>query len=130
MDTGDAGMIRVFLAEDQEIVRRGMALIVETAEDMEVVGGASDGLTAVEHVARLRPDVVVMDLEMPGMSGIDATRQIADANLGVAVLIYTIHESGDLLYRSREAERGGTFSRRLESTICWRLSGLYTQAQF
>lgn len=100
-------MITVFLAEDQEVVRRGISLILETADDMEIVGEASDGLTAVEEVASLLPAVVLMDLEMPGISGIDATRRIVETVPGVSVLMCTIFERDDLLSRSLEAGAKG-----------------------
>ena len=99
--------IRVFLAYDQELVRRGIALILGTAHDMEVVGEAHDGLKAVDEVAHLRPNVVLMDPELPGISGIDATRQILDATPGVSVLMCTIFERDDLLSRSFEAGARG-----------------------
>ena len=100
-------MITVFLAEDQEVVCRGISLILETADDMEIVGEASDGLTAVEEVASLLPDVVLMDLEMPGISGIDATRRIVETVPGVSVLMCTIFERDDPLSRSLEAGAKG-----------------------
>ena len=107
MGMSSTDKIQVFLAEDQEVVRKGIALILATAQDMEVVGEAGEGLRAVDEVVHLRPDVVLMDLEMPGISGIDATRRIVDATPGVAVLMCTIFERDDLLSRSLEAGARG-----------------------
>ncbi|MBD8537390.1 response regulator [Frigoribacterium sp. CFBP 8751] len=75
-------MIRVVLVDDQAIVRTGFRVVLETAGGIEVVGEASGGREAVEVVRRTRPDVVVMDVRMPGGDGIEATRAIVDARVG------------------------------------------------
>ncbi|HSC50523.1 MAG TPA: response regulator transcription factor [Gaiellaceae bacterium] len=82
-------MIRVLLAEDHGLVRAGLERLLATAEDVEVVGGAADGAEAIELALRLRPDVVLMDLSMPGVDGIEATRGIVAANPDVQVVILT-----------------------------------------
>ncbi|HET7555588.1 MAG TPA: response regulator transcription factor, partial [Gaiellaceae bacterium] len=69
-------MIRVLLAEDHGLVRAGLERLLATADDVDVVGGAADGAEAIELALRLRPDVVLMDLSMPGVDGIEATRAI------------------------------------------------------
>ena len=68
--------IRVFLADDHTILRRGIRLLVESQLDMEVVGEAKNGRQAVEEARKLKPDVVVMDVSMPELNGIESTRQI------------------------------------------------------
>jgi YesN/AraC family two-component response regulator len=65
--------IRVLLADDQALVRSGFRLILETREDLEVVGEAEDGREAVELARRMRPDVILMDVRMPGVDGVEAT---------------------------------------------------------
>jgi DNA-binding NarL/FixJ family response regulator len=79
--------IRVLIADDHAIVRSGLAQLVGTAVDLELVGSARDGDEAIEEAARLRPDVVLMDLSMPGTDGIEATRRIVSDNPAVQVLV-------------------------------------------
>lgn len=68
--------IRVLLVDDQELFRAGIAVIIDAQDDMEVVGSAADGLEAIQRVDHLNPDVVLMDIRMPDMDGVEATRQI------------------------------------------------------
>ena len=82
-------MIRVVLAEDHNLVRAGLEKLLATADDIEVVGGAADGAEAIELTASLQPDVVLMDLSMPNVDGIEATRAITSAHDGVQVVVLT-----------------------------------------
>ncbi|MDQ1396722.1 MAG: hypothetical protein QOG64_1981 [Acidimicrobiaceae bacterium] len=82
-------MIRVMVVDDHTVVRRGLIDLFATADDLEVVADAADGEAAVALVAEHQPDVVLMDLSMPRMDGVDATRQIRAANPDVAVVILT-----------------------------------------
>jgi DNA-binding NarL/FixJ family response regulator len=84
-------VIRVLLADDQALMRAGFRALLDAEDDLEVAGEAADGAAAVDLSRRLRPDVVLMDIQMPGLNGIEATRRIAaDAGLrGVRVLILT-----------------------------------------
>lgn len=82
-------MIRVLLAEDHAVVRAGLERLLSTVDDIEVVGGAQDGQHAVELAAEHRPDVVLMDISMPNLNGIEATKRILAANEEVQVVVLT-----------------------------------------
>ncbi|RCG29823.1 DNA-binding response regulator [Sphaerisporangium album] len=99
-------MIRVLLADDQALIRAGFRALLEHTDDIEVVGEALDGEAAVSLAATTRADVVLMDIRMPGVDGLEATRRIADSEdlAGVRVLILTTFESDEYVY---EALRSG-----------------------
>jgi DNA-binding NarL/FixJ family response regulator len=82
-------VIRVLLAEDHAIVRAGLERLLGTTDDIEVVAGAEDGAQAVELAAEHEPDVVLMDISMPHLNGIEATKQIVEANADVQVVVLT-----------------------------------------
>ena len=82
-------MIRVLLAEDHAVVRAGLERLLGTTDDIEVVAGAEDGAQAVELAAEHEPDVVLMDISMPHLNGIEATKQIVEANGDVQVVVLT-----------------------------------------
>ncbi|GIJ80458.1 DNA-binding response regulator, NarL/FixJ family, contains REC and HTH domains [Micromonospora phaseoli] len=88
-------MIRVLLADDQPLVRSGIAMLLAAEADIEVVGECADGASAVELAGRERPDVVLMDVRMPGTDGVTATRDITAAQAGVRVLVLTTYHVDD-----------------------------------
>ena len=98
---------RVVIADDHLVVREGLKLILETEEDFELVGQAQDGATAVQLVREVEPDLVLMDLRMPGMGGIEAIEQIHDANPDTAVVILTTYDEDDLMVRGLRAGARG-----------------------
>jgi DNA-binding NarL/FixJ family response regulator len=98
--------IRVLLVDDQAVVRMGLGMMIDAEPDMEVVGEAADGLQAIEAAARLRPDVVLMDVRMPGLDGISATRRIMDAGTADAVVIVTTFDDEEYLL---DGVRAGAF---------------------
>ncbi len=92
-------MIRVLLADDHLVVREGLQLILGMEEDMEVVGEAANGETAVRLAAKLEPDVILMDLRMPGMGGLAAIEQILAQQPQAAIVILTTYNEDDLMIR-------------------------------
>lgn len=99
--------LRVLIADDHPLVRSGMRALLQTAEDVEVVGEAVTGEQVVAQAATLQPDVIVMDLRMPGISGIEATRQILQANPGIRILVVTLLEEDDTLFAALRAGARG-----------------------
>ncbi len=100
-------MIRVVVADDHPIVRAGIVALLQDAADVQVVGQAADGESAVSTVLAERPDVVLMDLRMPGIDGDAATARILAAEPGIRVLILTTYESDDQILAAIEAGATG-----------------------
>ena len=100
-------MITVLLADDHALIRKGFRLILDAEPDIEVAGEAGDGTTAVSMTSALRPDVVLMDVRMPGRDGIEATRDIAAAGLPSKVLILTTFDLDDYVYAGLRAGASG-----------------------
>jgi DNA-binding NarL/FixJ family response regulator len=98
---------RVLIADDQALVRGGFRVLVESAPDMEVVGEAADGAQAVELAARTRPDVVLMDIRMPVMDGLAATRRVVEADRGVRVLVLTTFNIDEYVFEALRAGASG-----------------------
>ncbi|MGK3979014.1 response regulator [Sorangium sp. So ce118] len=101
--------IRVIIADDQEIVRTGLTMILNAQPDIEVVGVAADGLQAVRLALDLRPDVCLFDIRMPGMDGIEATRRLAGPNVDrpVGVVVITTFDHDDYVYAALKAGARG-----------------------
>jgi two-component system response regulator NreC len=100
-------LIRILLADDHEVVRDGVRALLEKQTDMSVIGEAADGREAARLAEELRPDVVIMDIGMPNLNGIDATRRILAAHPDVAILILSMHQDESYVLRSLKAGAKG-----------------------
>jgi len=89
--------LRILLADDHEIVRRGLCALLRAQPDWDVCGEASNGREAVEKAMQLQPEVVILDVGMPSLNGLEATRQILKANQQVKILILTLHDSDQVV---------------------------------
>ncbi len=99
--------VRVLIADDQALVRGGFRMILDAREDMEVVGEAADGGEAVELVERLSPDVVLMDVRMPDIDGIEAARRIVESGSAARIIILTTHDLDEYVFAALRAGASG-----------------------
>ena len=104
-----AKRMKVLIVDDHAIIRDGLRAIMEAQPDIEVVGEAMEGREALEKADELRPDVVIMDLTMPGMGGLEATRQLKLLHPDVRVMALTMHESDDYFFQVLQAGADGYF---------------------
>jgi DNA-binding NarL/FixJ family response regulator len=100
-------MIRILVADDHPIVRSGIVALLDSADDMDVVGTASTGLEAVDQALELTPDLVLMDLRMPGIDGDEATARILAANAAIRVVVLTTYETDASILTAIEAGASG-----------------------
>ncbi len=106
-------MIRVLICDDQEVVREGLQVMLRGASEIKVVGTAADGAAAVARLDATRPDVVLMDLRMPGVNGIQATREIRQRRPGARVLVLTTYDADEWVF---DAIRSGAAGYVLKDT--------------
>lgn len=99
--------IQLVVADDQALVRSGITMILQSAGDLEVIGEAEDGATAVAMVRRLQPDIVLMDIRMPGMDGIAATRELARAGSPTKVVMLTTFDQDEHVFDALQAGASG-----------------------
>jgi DNA-binding NarL/FixJ family response regulator len=99
--------IRVLLADDHPVYREGLAALLASVDGLEVVGTAEDGLAAVALATELQPDVVVMDVQMPGLDGIEATRRLTSASPHIGVVVLTMAEEDATLFSAMQAGARG-----------------------
>lgn len=99
--------IRIVLADDHAIVRDGLRLMLDSSPGLEVVGEASNGREAVRHTARLKPDIVILDIAMPELNGIDAARQIRENSQDTAIIMLSMHAQTEYIFRSLQAGANG-----------------------
>lgn len=104
--------IRILLVDDHQVVRTGLRMLLESQPDLLIVGEASDGQQALALAARLQPDVIVMDITLPDMSGIEATRQIKRQFPHLAIVALTIHEDEQYFFEMLQAGASGYVPKR------------------
>jgi len=107
-----AAKTKLLLVDDHEIIRSGLRMLFLAEPDMEIVGEAGSGAEALDAVDELNPDVVIMDVSMPGMTGIEATRRIKNTHPDVAVLALTMYESEQYFFEMLEAGASGYVPKR------------------
>src|ERR1700693_3392470 len=100
-------LIRVLIVDDQALIRAGFRMILEAQPDLEVVGEAADGSAAIDAVRTLRPDVVLMDIRMPGVDGIEATRRITEAGVPSKIVILTTYDLDEYVFDALAAGASG-----------------------
>lgn len=103
----EANNIRVLLADDHPVVRSGLRLIIDAQPDMIVTGEAKDGLEAIQGFQELKPDVVVMDVSMPGLGGLEAIRRIKRDDCDARILVLTIHDNEQVFFQAIQAGASG-----------------------
>src|SRR5205823_3627801 len=99
--------IRVLLCDDQALVRSGFRMILDARPDLEVVGEAEDGLRAVELAAELQPDVILMDVRMPNLDGVEATRRLTQSGAAARVIVLTTYDLDEYVYQAIRAGASG-----------------------
>ena len=104
--------IRLLLVDDHAVVRSGLKMLLENERDVEIIGEASSASEAMEAAARLKPDVILMDIGLPDLSGIDATRAIKKNTADVAIVALTIHEDEEYFFKMLEAGASGYVPKR------------------
>lgn len=111
--------IRVVLADDQQLIRTALRMVIADIEDVEVVGEAANGEEAVALAGQLAPDVVVMDIRMPGMDGIEATRRITESGGDTRIVVLTTFDDDDYVYGALRAGASVSWSRTWRWTTFW-----------
>ncbi len=108
--------MRILIVDDHAIVREGLRTLLEAQPDIEVVGEATDGEEAVNKTQEIQPDIVLMDITMPGMNGLEATRQIKQKNPDAKILVLTMHEGDEYFFKFLDAGASGYFIKGGSST--------------
>src|SRR5512134_2260930 len=104
--------IRLLLVDDHAVVRSGLKMLLENERDVEIIGEASSASEAIEAAVRLKPNVILMDIGLPDLSGIDATREIKKRVSDISIVALTIHEDEEYFFKMLEAGASGYVPKR------------------
>ncbi len=99
--------IRLYIADDHQLFRDGLRALFLSIDDIDIAGEASDGQTAIDEIAQLQPDVVLMDIQMPGVNGIEATRKISSTSPHIGIIILTMFDDDDSVFAAMRAGARG-----------------------
>lgn len=108
-------MIKILLVDDQQLVRQGIQLLLETEDDLQVIGMANNGIDALEKIEKLKPDVVLMDIRMPEMNGVEATQHISQKYPGIGVVILTTFDDDEYVFEGLKAGARGYLLKDISS---------------
>jgi len=122
--------IRILLADDHTILRAGLKMMLNAQPDMEVVGEAQDGRQAIEEAQKLQPDLVLMDITMPDVNGIEATRQIKRLVSDAKILMLTMHEHDEYVFQALQAGASGYMLKEAADTELITAIHVITSGQF
>lgn len=122
--------IRILLADDHTILRAGLKMMLNAQPDMEVVGEAQDGRQAIEEAQKLQPDLVLMDITMPDLNGIEATRQIKRLVSDTKILMLTMHEHDEYVFQALQAGASGYMLKEAADTELITAIHVITSGQF
>ncbi len=109
--------ISVLIADDHSLMRQGLRQIIEMENDMYVVGQATNGQEAIDLAKQLKPDVILMDINMPVLNGLQAMKEIKDANLSSKIIVLTIHEDREYLFKTLQMGAEGYVLKDAESSV-------------
>ncbi len=108
-------MIKILLVDDQQLIRQGIQYLLETENDLRVIGHASNGKEAIRIAEELKPDVVLMDIRMPEMDGVQATAEILKKNSGIGIIILTTFDDDEYIFEGLKAGARGYFLKDISS---------------
>lgn len=109
-------MIKILLVDDHNIVRQGLRLLLDTQSDIQIVGEAGDGWEAIDKARQLMPDVILMDISIPGLNGLDATRRIKECCPSIRVLVLTMHNNEEYFFQALSAGASGYIPKKADPT--------------
>ena len=120
----DNNTIHLLIADDSPAARTGLKALLKSVPDIQLVGEAAGGQEAMRLAEQLQPDVILMDLYMPDVNGIEATRQIVHTSPHIAVLVLTMYDDDDSVFAAMQAGARGTCLRALPRARCYEPSGM------